>query len=98
MTATLAPPTQTPSEAPSNGSLKPVIDIIPDAAYDNPTWKGLAYFGRDLVVYGLVVWGLIVVTNPFAILALRSWPPWSSRRSSSWPTTAPTAPCSAPSG
>ena len=72
-----------------------MIDIIPDAAYDNPTWKGLAYFGRDLVVYGLVVWGLIVVTNP-----LRDprpggrWPPWPSRPCSSWPTTAPTAPCS----
>ena len=58
------------TEAPANGSLKPVIDIIPDAAYDNPTWKGLAYFGRDLAVYGLVIWGLIVVTNPFALLGL----------------------------
>ena len=58
------------TEAPANGSLKPVIDIIPAAAYENPTWKGLAYFGRDLVIYGLVVWGLIVVTNPFAVLGL----------------------------
>ncbi len=58
------------TEAPANGSLKPVIDIIPAAAYDNPTWKGMAYFGRDLVIYGLVVWGLIVVTNPFAVLGL----------------------------
>jgi hypothetical protein len=38
------------TEAPANGSLKPVIDIIPAAAYDNPTWKGMAYFGRDLVI------------------------------------------------
>jgi acyl-lipid omega-6 desaturase (Delta-12 desaturase) len=58
------------SEAPANGSLKPVIDLIPAAAYENPTWKGLAYFARDLSVYGLVVWGLIVTTNPFGILAL----------------------------
>ena len=52
------------------GSLLPVIRVIPAAAYENPTWKGLAYFGRDLVIYGLVVWGLIVVTNPFAVLGL----------------------------
>jgi len=76
MTVTLTPPNPTDgpvehrSEAPANGSLKPVIDLIPDAAYENPTWKGLAYFGRDLLVYGLVVWGLIVVTNPFGIVAL----------------------------
>lgn len=75
MTLTLSPEAAaseagTSSEAPANGSLKPVIDIIPDAAYDNPTWKGLAYLGRDLVIYALVVWGLILVTNPFGILAL----------------------------
>ena len=58
------------TEAPANGSLKPVIDIIPAAAYENPTWKGLPYFGRDLAIYGLVVWGLIVVTHPSAILGL----------------------------
>jgi omega-6 fatty acid desaturase (delta-12 desaturase) len=68
MTAVLTPPNET--EAPASGSLKPVIDVVPDEAYDNPTWKGLAYFGRDLLVYGLVVWGLIVVTNPFGTIAL----------------------------
>ena len=52
------------------GSLKPVLDIIPAEAYNNPTWKGLAYFGRDLVIYGLVVAGLIAFNNPFAVLAL----------------------------
>jgi acyl-lipid omega-6 desaturase (Delta-12 desaturase) len=52
------------------GSLLPVIRIIPESAYENPTWKGLAYFARDLVVYALVVWGLIVVDNPFAVAAL----------------------------
>ena len=76
MTLTLSPSTDTDApvepgtEAPANGSLKPVIDLVPDEAYENPTWKGLAYFGRDLLVYGLVVWGLIVVANPFAVLAL----------------------------
>ena len=52
------------------GSLKPVLDIIPAEAYENPTWKGLAYFGRDLLIYGLVVAGLIAFNNPFAVLAL----------------------------
>lgn len=52
------------------GSLKPVLDVIPAEAYVNPTWKGLAYFGRDLVIYGLVVAGLIAFNSPFAVLAL----------------------------
>jgi len=58
------------SERSEKGSLKPVLDVIPAAAYDNPTWKGLAYFGRDLVMYGLIVTGLILVNNPFAVIAL----------------------------
>lgn len=52
------------------GSLRPVIRIVPPEAYDNPTWKGLAYFARDLAVYALAVWGLIVIDNPFAVVAL----------------------------
>jgi acyl-lipid omega-6 desaturase (Delta-12 desaturase) len=52
------------------GSLKPVIDVIPAAAYDNPTWKGLAYFARDLVLYGLCVAGLIALANPLVVLPL----------------------------
>ena len=52
------------------GSLKPVIDAIPPEAYENPTWKGLAYLARDGVIYGLVVAGLILFDNPFAVLAL----------------------------
>lgn len=58
------------SERSEKGSLKPVLDVIPAEAYDNPTWKGLAYFGRDLVMYGLIVTGLILVNNPFAVIAL----------------------------
>lgn len=57
-------------ERAGKGSLKPVLDIIPPEAYDNPTWKGLAYFGRDLVIYGAVVAGLIAFTNPFVTLLL----------------------------
>lgn len=58
------------SERSEKGSLKPVLDVIPAAAYDNPTWKGLAYFGRDLVMYGLIIAGLIFLNNPFAVIAL----------------------------
>jgi len=58
------------SERSEKGSLKPVLDVIPAEAYNNPTWKGLAYFGRDLVMYGLIVAGLILIDNPFAVIAL----------------------------
>jgi len=65
---------QTPDgpDSPDNGrgSLKPVLDILPDAVYENPTWKGLAYLARDLVIYGAVVVGLVLVDNPFAVLGL----------------------------
>ena len=61
---------QTGSERSEKGSLKPVLDVIPAEAYDNPTWKGLAYFGRDLVMYGLIIAGLIFLNNPFAVIAL----------------------------
>ncbi len=62
-----------PSSIPDNartGSLKPVIDVIPASAYENPTWKGLAYFARDLVMYSALVAGLILVSNVWAVLAL----------------------------
>ena len=52
------------------GSLKPVIDVIPAAAYENPTWKGMAYFARDAVIYLGTVLALVFVANPFADAAL----------------------------
>ncbi|MCD9625014.1 fatty acid desaturase [Rhabdothermincola salaria] len=72
MTATDSTPTLEPAapEAPARGSLKPVLDVIPPEAYENPTWKGLAYLARDLVLYALVVAGLILVDNPIAVVAL----------------------------
>ena len=54
----------------ATGSLKPVIDILPDSVYDNPTWRGLFYFGRDLVAYGLLIWALIEVSNIFAVIGI----------------------------
>ncbi len=55
---------------PREGSLKPVIDILPKSVYDNPTWKGMAYFARDGVLYFGLVAALIFVTNVFADLAI----------------------------
>ena len=57
-------------QRPEKGSLKPVLDIIPAEAYENPTWKGMAYFGRDLIIYGAVIAGLIAFNNPFAVVGL----------------------------
>jgi omega-6 fatty acid desaturase (delta-12 desaturase) len=52
------------------GSLLPVIRIIPPEAYENPTWKGLAYFARDVVVYVAVLVGLALTDNPLLVAAL----------------------------
>src|SRR5436305_7027287 len=57
-------------EATRRGSLKPVLDVIPDEAYENPTWKGLAYLGRDLMLYALLVFDLIEIGNPFSVVGL----------------------------
>ena len=51
-------------------SLKPVIDVLPDSVYDNPTWRGMAYFLRDVAMYVALLVVLVVVPNVFAVLAL----------------------------
>ena len=51
-------------------SLRPVIDVIPDHCYDNPTWRGLAYFARDLAVYGLAIWGLLSTDKVYFLIPL----------------------------
>ncbi len=63
-------PSIAPSEAPREGSLKPVIDAIPKELYENPTWKGLGYFLRDLAFYIGAVAGLVFVTNPLLAIPL----------------------------
>jgi omega-6 fatty acid desaturase (delta-12 desaturase) len=47
-----------------------VIDILPDAVYDNPTALGLAYFARDVALYGLVVTALVFADSPFLLVPL----------------------------
>ncbi len=71
LTQTVEPQAATADSGERTGSLKPVLDVIPPEAYDNPTWKGLAYLGRDLTLYALLVFALIEISNPFVALALQ---------------------------
>lgn len=66
----LAPEPTAPAADERPTTLKPVLDAISPERYRNPTWKGLAYAARDLVLYGLVVWGLIVADAWWAVLGL----------------------------
>ena len=52
------------------GSLLPVIRQVPAEAYDNPTWRGLAYFGRDLAFYAVALVGLALTNHPLALVPL----------------------------
>lgn len=51
-------------------NLAPVIEIIPPSCYVNPTWKGLAYFARDLVVYGAILAGIALTDAWYLLLPL----------------------------
>src|SRR5438270_11315513 len=62
--------TDTTEKGERSGSLKPVLDVIPPEAYENPTWKGLAYLARDLIIYAVLVVALIEVSNPLAVVGL----------------------------
>jgi omega-6 fatty acid desaturase (delta-12 desaturase) len=52
------------------GSLLPVLRVIPAEAYENPAWKGLAYFGRDVAIYLAALAGLFFFDNLLVVLAL----------------------------
>lgn len=64
------PPTDAPAEPARTGSLLPAIRAVPDECYENPTWKGLAYFGRDLAVYALALWGLASTNTWYLLIPL----------------------------
>ena len=36
-------------------SLSSVIAVIPEECYEKPTWKGLLYVGRALLIYAVVL-------------------------------------------
>ena len=52
------------------GSLKGVIDALPDSVYDNPTWRGMGYFYRDAALYLGLLAALVFVTNVAEVLLL----------------------------
>ena len=50
--------------------LKPVIDVIPEQCYQRSLWRGLGLILRDLVMYGLAVWGLVSTDNVLLLVPL----------------------------
>ena len=50
--------------------LKPVLDVIPDHCYERSTARGLFLFARDVVIFGLAVWGLLSTNNPLLLVPL----------------------------
>lgn len=51
-------------------TLGAVIKILPPDCYENPTWKGLAYVARDLVIYAAVVAALLAFDHPLLLIPL----------------------------
>jgi omega-6 fatty acid desaturase (delta-12 desaturase) len=51
-------------------TLKPVIDVLPSSVYDNPTWRGMAYFLRDVTMYLALLVVLVLMSNVFVVAAL----------------------------
>ncbi len=58
----------TAPEAPTG--LRSVLDVIPDHCYRRSTARGLGLVARDLLVYGLAVWGLVSTDNPLLLVPL----------------------------
>ncbi len=50
--------------------LKPVIDVIPDRCYERSVLRGFGLILRDVIVYGLAVWGLVSTDNPLLLVPL----------------------------
>jgi omega-6 fatty acid desaturase (delta-12 desaturase) len=58
------------AKVPREGSLKPVLDVLSPSVYERPTWKGMAYFLRDVALYLALAVGLVLVPNVPGALAL----------------------------
>ncbi len=50
--------------------LKPVLEIIPEHCYERSLIRGLGLVARDLILYGLAIWGLVVTNNPLLLVPL----------------------------
>jgi omega-6 fatty acid desaturase (delta-12 desaturase) len=51
-------------------SLTSVIEVVPPEAYENPTWKGLLYVGRDLAVYTAALLALFLADSWWLVIPL----------------------------
>ncbi|MGE0307018.1 MAG: fatty acid desaturase [Acidimicrobiia bacterium] len=51
-------------------TLEPVRAIIPAKCYERSTIRGLAHVGLAVVIYALLIWGLAITDNPFAVVGL----------------------------
>ena len=71
MTDLLAPIEVAPTtDADTPTGLKPVLDVIPAHCHERSTARGLSLVGRDLLLYGLAVWGLLSTDNPLLLVPL----------------------------
>lgn len=50
--------------------LKPVLDVIPEGCYRRSVWRGFGLILRDLLAYGLAVWGLTATNNVLFLVPL----------------------------
>lgn len=50
--------------------LKPVLAVIPEHCYERSLIRGLGLVARDLLLYGLAIWGLVATNNPFLLVPL----------------------------
>lgn len=62
MLSTDAPPKPT--------GLKPVLEVIPEHCYQRSLIRGIGLVARDLILYGLAIWGLVVTNNPLLLVPL----------------------------
>ena len=63
----------TQAGAPESGlptGLKPVLAVIPEHCYERSTARGLFLFGRDVLIYGLAIWGITQTNNPLLLIPL----------------------------
>ena len=50
--------------------LKPVLEVIPEHCYQRSLIRGVGIVARDLLLYGLAIWGLVVTNNPLLLVPL----------------------------
>ena len=70
MSAPLPTPETVPEPAERPTGLKPVLQVIPARCYERSTARGLMLFGRDLVMYGVVVAALLRTNNWLLLIPL----------------------------